>query len=69
MTAAPPDTPAFSAPRVVKAFLGVSLPAALVQQVSDHCAERGVPRSLYVEVALRRALALDAPATAPPQEP
>lgn len=58
---------AHSTHRPPKSFLGVTIPADLAFQVAAHCAAQRVSKSLYTEVALRRALAQDA--AAPPATP
>lgn len=58
--------PAHSTHRPPKSFLGVTIPADLAFQVAAHCAAQRVSKSLYTEVALRRALAQDAAPTTHP---
>lgn len=65
MSAAPYSTPSHSRVRPPKSFLGVSIPSDLAAALAAHCAASQVSKSLYVEVALRRALRQDVPLPTP----
>lgn len=72
MTAAAHATPIPQAPhsrvRPPKSFLGVTIPSDLAAALAAHCAHSRVSKSLYVEVALRRALLADTTPAPSPQE-
>lgn len=62
------DAP-FSTRRVPRCHLGVSIPTDVGEALATHCAGAGISKSLYTEIALRRALAHDAATHPAPTAP
>lgn len=60
-----PATTAFRTPRIPKSFLGVTIAADVAVALAEFCQHHGIAKSLYTEVALRRALAAEPPGAAP----